>query len=67
MIYNVFQVGVLSLRYPVVSFQEKSETAYDKLLEVVQDLLKDDDGTTKDDKNKENEKTKNMSFTVSSP
>lgn len=62
---SFFQVGVLSLRYPVVSFQEKSDTAYEKLLEIVQGLLKNDPSMSKDDKNKENEKTKNMSFLVS--
>lgn len=57
---------MLSLRYPVVSFQEKSDTAYEKLLETVKGQLKDDPIMSKEDKNKENEKTKNMSFMVSS-
>lgn len=59
------QVGVLSLKYPMVSFQEQSDTAYERLLTLVQELLPSDSKLSKEEKNKENEKTKNMSFVVS--
>ncbi|KAH3812974.1 hypothetical protein DPMN_141417, partial [Dreissena polymorpha] len=55
------EVGVLSLKYPLVSFQEKSEMAYTKLVELVSAEL-NHEPVTKQQKNKQNEETKNLSF-----
>lgn len=60
-----FQVGVLSLRYPIVSFQEKSETAYSNLLALVKERLEGDDTEKeKERKNRQNNEHKNLSFQV---
>ena len=55
---------MLSLKYPLVSFQEKSEMAYTKLVELVSAEL-NHEPVTKQQKNKQNEETKNLSFSVS--
>ncbi|XP_053405100.1 uncharacterized protein LOC123566493 [Mercenaria mercenaria] len=61
--WRASEVGVLSLRYPIVSFQEKSETAYSTLLSMVKEKLSvDDPETEKDRKNKQNNEHKNLSF-----
>ena len=61
----VFKVGVLSSNFPLVSFQEKSETAHETLLNYVkQELAKQSGPSTKDIKNKQNEEHKNLSFQV---
>ena len=55
----------MSLRYPIVSFQEKSEMAYSNLLAMVKEKLSDGDTeTVKDKKNKQNKEHKNLSFQV---
>ncbi|WAR27954.1 PATS1-like protein [Mya arenaria] len=56
------EVGVLSLKYPLVSFQEKSDTAYENLLALVRQEI-ESQGPTKEQKNAQNDETKNMSFT----
>ena len=60
-----WQVGVLSLKFPLVSFQEKSETAYETLLALVKEQIGSSATLDKQTKNKQNEHAKNMSFTVS--
>ncbi|KAL4228297.1 hypothetical protein ACF0H5_013728 [Mactra antiquata] len=59
--WRMSEVGVLSLRYPIVSFQEKSETAYSTLLSLIKDQMKNDE-TQKNKKIGQNDEHKNMSF-----
>ena len=60
---SLFQIGVLSLSYPIVSFQEKSDTVYENLLKLVQENMSTGE-TDKERKNKLNEQHKNLSFQV---
>ena len=65
--HNVsFQVGLLSVHYPIVNFQEKTKNARKKLLKLVQDRLGEgeDPETSKAQKEKTNETHKNLSFQV---
>ena len=63
--YLLIQVGVLSLGYPLVSFQEKSESAHETLLSLVnEELDRQSEPTMKEIKNKQNEEHKNLSFQV---
>ena len=65
-LYCALQVGLLSVYYPIVNFQEKTKHAKSKLLKLVQDRLGegDDAETLKAQKEKANERHKNLSFQV---
>ncbi|XP_059176566.1 uncharacterized protein LOC131956160 [Physella acuta] len=67
------ELGILSLTYPLVSFQEKSETAMGKLLELVRSNIPNDEQARrerkserkkrkKDDENKQIQEQKRLSF-----
>ena len=57
---------MLSLQLPLVSFQEKSETAKEKLVQLVTEQLPSEDEGQKDkaDKDDSNQALKNTSFQV---
>ena len=63
---HVFQVGLLSVYYPIVNFQEKTKNAKKKLLKLVQERLGEgeDAETLKAQKDQANERHKNLSFQV---
>lgn len=60
------QVGLLSVHYPIVNFQEKTKNAKKKLLKLVRERLgeQDDAETVKAQKDQTNERNKNLSFQV---
>ena len=66
MCFISFKVGLLSVYYPIVNFQEKTKNAKKKLLTLVRERLGEgeDAETLKAQKEKTNERHKNLSFQV---
>ncbi|KAL3867198.1 hypothetical protein ACJMK2_044420, partial [Sinanodonta woodiana] len=63
--WRASEIGVLSLNYPIVNFQEKSDTAHERLLQLVREQLSshmEEEASLKEKKNKINEEQKNLSF-----
>ncbi|XP_060565876.1 uncharacterized protein LOC132724909 isoform X2 [Ruditapes philippinarum] len=62
--WRATEVGLTSVYYPIVNFQEKTKNAKQKLLKLVTEKLsdKDDATTTKAQKNISNEEHKNLSY-----
>ncbi|XP_041374603.1 uncharacterized protein LOC121387519 [Gigantopelta aegis] len=64
--WRATEIGVLSLNYPLLSFQEKFDTPSEKLYDMVKAVLSSvevkDSEKTKELKNKANEDQKNLSF-----
>ncbi|KAL5004316.1 hypothetical protein ScPMuIL_017772 [Solemya velum] len=62
--WRATEVGILSLGYPLISFQEKSETALEKLFLASKSKLQSFKGDDEEEKKKtaSNEQLKNLSF-----
>ncbi|XP_053405125.1 uncharacterized protein LOC123565346 [Mercenaria mercenaria] len=62
--WRALEVGLTSVQYPIVNFQEKTKNARKKLVNLVRERLKnmDDVETTKAQKDKSNEEHKNLSY-----
>ncbi|KAL3867179.1 hypothetical protein ACJMK2_044417, partial [Sinanodonta woodiana] len=61
--WRASEIGVLSLNYPIVNFQEKSDTAHERLLQLVREQLSshmEEEASLKE--KKINEEQKNLSF-----
>ncbi|XP_067667740.1 uncharacterized protein [Haliotis asinina] len=62
--WRASEIGVLSLKYPIVSFQENNQNAFDKLLSIVKETLATSTitFTPKQKMDKTNEQQKDLSY-----